>query len=167
MQEGMASPTGSRNKSWPYKELFFSELSGNLSKSIGTLERSEAKAMLLLMCSQCQPLTEQEVLSVSGHQLEDMKALISPGSWDTLLCAVDPASLVDLTVSIIYKTFCSAGKKFSYLKFCSGSFSGPALEEPLPASHHAAESLTSAHPLSKSVPISATVSQPERNNVLV
>lgn len=76
----MASPTGSRNKSWPYKELFFSELSGNLSKSIGTLERSEAKAMLLLMCSQCQPLTEQEVLSVSGYQLEDMKALTSPGS---------------------------------------------------------------------------------------
>lgn len=82
----MASPTDSRNKSWPYEELFFSELSGNLSKSIGSLERSEAKAMLLLMCSdtQCQPSAEQEVLSVSGHQLEDMKALTSPESWNAL-----------------------------------------------------------------------------------
>lgn len=82
----MASPTDSWNKSWPYEELFCSELSGNLSKSIGTLERSEAKAMLLLMCSdrQCQPLAEQEVLNVSGHQSEDMKALTSPESWDAL-----------------------------------------------------------------------------------
>lgn len=72
--------------SWPYEELFFSELSGNLSKSIGILERSEAKAVLLLMCSdrQCQPLAEREVLSVSGHQLEDTKVLISPESWDAL-----------------------------------------------------------------------------------
>ena len=42
MQEGMAAPADSWNKSWPHKELFFSELSGNLAKA--SAARSPGKA---------------------------------------------------------------------------------------------------------------------------